>query len=282
MTRGHGQRGAALVETLIILPIFLLMVLGVMQSALVFYAKSNVNYATFEAARAGTVHGADKTAINLAFQRAMMPYYGGGTTNGELIATLGRIGLDAALVRIEILSPTPESFIDYNSPALQAQLHVTQRVIPNSALDELTCPRDVAGCAANPATNHSGQTLLDANLLKLRVTYGIPAHKQMPLVGKFYTWALQQTNAAGSDTFKQGLIAAGAIPVVTSTVMRMQSDAIENDAMVSSPGKGNGGKPVDPGPPDSSPDLPNCPFWELECAPHPCVGPSCSPETCGG
>jgi hypothetical protein len=44
---------------------------------------------------------------------------------------------------------------------------------------------------------------------------------------------------------------------VAHTVLRMQSDAIRNAAMASSPGPGNDGKPIDPGPPAAGdPDLP--------------------------
>ncbi len=168
-----------------------------MQVALVYYAKSNVNYATYEAARAGTISHAGLASINLAFQKAMLPYYGGGTTTAKLANTFKKVEADlkGSAVRVEILSPTQESFADYASPALQAALKSTELVIPNVGLDELSCPRDVPGCNANPKTNKSGQTLLDANLLKLRITYGIPPAKQMPVVGRFATWALGKLGA---------------------------------------------------------------------------------------
>jgi hypothetical protein len=273
-------RGASTVEAVIVLPIFLFLILAVMQAALVFYAKSSVNYATFEAARAGTTHGASVASINAAFQKGMLPYYGGGTTPTELVDTVAKVAADlgTAIVRIEILSPTQESFQDYGSPALQAQMKSDVPVIPNSGLDELTCPRDVPDCKSDPKTNASGQTLLDANLLKLRVTYGISPDKQMPLVGKFYTWALDELQAGADDAFKEALIKAGRIPIVTSTVMRMQSDIVRNDAMISSPGPGNDGKPTDPGDPPSDPGIPNCPWWDPNCADCPEEG--CSPDTC--
>ena len=276
------QVGAALTEMVIVAPWFLFIVLCIWQAALVYYAKSSVNYAAFEAARAGSVNGASTTSINVAFQKAMLPYYGGGTTAAELAATATRAATDltAEAVRIEILSPTVESFSDYNSPALQAALHETQPVIPNTGLDELLCPRDVPSCKSDPETNASGQTLLDANLLKLRVTYGIPPARQMPMVGKFYTWVLTMLGAGTDDAFKQALLLAGRIPVVTSTVIRMQSDAVKNSAMISSPGKGNDGKPVPPDPGDPGPVVPQCPWWDPACSS--CTGTSCLPETCGG
>ncbi|HET9644228.1 MAG TPA: TadE/TadG family type IV pilus assembly protein [Burkholderiaceae bacterium] len=244
------QRGASLAEATIVLPLLLFSVLAVIQAALVFHAKSSVNYAVFQAARAGTMDHARIDTIKAAFKKAILPYYGGGRTTEELADSAAKVAEDVTDIslRIEILSPTRESFQDYNSPRLQTELNQTEPVIPNVGLDELTCPRDGPDCNSNPATNASGQTLLDANLLKLRITYGIPPAKQMPMVGRFYTWALNQLNSAGGDSFKQALLDAGRIPVVTQTVMRMQSEPIRNAAMVSSPGAGNSGNPVDPGP----------------------------------
>lgn len=280
------QQGASLVEATIVFPIFIFTVLAIMQAAMVYYAKSNVNYAAFEAARAGSTNNASVASINLAFQKAMIPYYGGGTTEAELTKTLkdkvlGDLG--DTVVRVEILSPTQESFQDYNSPKLQAAMKVSEPVIPNVGLDELSCPRDVPGCKNDPKTNQSGQTLLDANLLKLRITYGIPDKKQMPMVGKFYTWALSKLNVGASDAFEAALIKAGRIPIVTSTVIRMQSDAIRNSLMISSPGPGNDGKPVDPGPPPSGGTLPTCPWWDPACATCPDGNTgSCKPDVCPG
>ncbi len=137
-------------------------------------------------------------SMTTAFTRGMVGYYGGGTSLAELTQAQGRAAADLAQanVRIEVLSPTIESFDDYNSPALQAQLNTgNARVIPNDNLGFIRCPRDVPGCNSDPNTNSSGQTLADANLLKIRVTYGIPQEKQMPMVGRFYTWALAQNES---------------------------------------------------------------------------------------
>ncbi|HEY9105274.1 MAG TPA: TadE/TadG family type IV pilus assembly protein [Roseateles sp.] len=263
----RSQRGAGLVESTIVLPTLLLLVLGMWQAALGYQAKSSVNYATFEAARAGAVNNASVTSITNAFNKAMISYYGGGNSVAELADSYARATGDTALgMRVEVLSPTKESFDDFNSPALKAKYKTDEPVIPNVGLDELSCPRDVPGCKSDPKSNASGQTLQDANLLKLRITYGIPKEKQMPMVGRFYTWALGKLKAGEGDAFKQGLIDAGRIPVVSHVVVRMQSDPIRNSAMASIPGAGNNGTPTDPGPPASSPGLPSCPWWDPSCS----------------
>ncbi|NMG05229.1 TadE/TadG family type IV pilus assembly protein [Azoarcus taiwanensis] len=263
-TPHRPQRGATLVEFVIVGPLVLFILLALMQYALAFHAKSQLNYATFEAARAGTVSNANPTAIRTAFDRAMTGYHGGGTTTAQLAASRARATAESAYVRIEILSPTRESFDDFHSPALAARMGVGSRVIPNANLAHLECPTDRPGCNRNPASNASGQTLSDANLLKLRITYGIPPQKQIPLAGPFMTRTVAFLNPADPDAFRASLLAQGRIPVVTHTVMRMHSPAIEA-ANVSIPGPGNAGSPSDPGPPPEGPTLPVCPVTDPAC-----------------
>ncbi len=257
--------GATLVEFAVVVPLLLFLLMNLIQYGLLYHTKSQLNYAAFEAARAGTTAHANPSTIRSAFTRAMTGYYGGGTTTPDLAASYAKAMADsAASTRIEILSPTKESFDDYNSPALATKLGAG-RAIPNSNLAFIKCPVDRSGCNANPASNASGQTLMDANLLKIRITYGIPTAKQIPLAGRFMNWALGFLHPADTDAFRKGLVQAGRIPVVTHTVMRMQSEAIES-ANASSPGAGNGGTPTDPGPPPSTGiELPRCSVGDPTC-----------------
>ena len=113
-------RGATLVEFAIVVPLLLFVFLGIVQAALAFHAKSNLNYAVFEAARSGGVEHARPSAMFAAFERALVPYYGGGTSSAELAQRLATVRADLArgAARLEILSPTSKSFDDFNSPAL--------------------------------------------------------------------------------------------------------------------------------------------------------------------
>ncbi len=258
------QVGATLVEFVIVAPTVLFLLMNLIQYGLMYHAKSQVNYATFEAARVGSTSNADPTKIRNAFTRALTGYYGGGTSTAELSASYDKAVKDVgSAVRIEILSPSKESFDDFNSPALASKLGA-KRVIPNANLSFLQCPVDVPGCSADPKGNASGQTLLDANLLKIRITYGIPTNKQVPLAGRFMTWSLGVINKDDADAFRAGLVKDGRIPVVTHTVMRMQSPAIEN-GNASSPGAGNDGKPVDPGTAPPGDELPKCSVTDPTC-----------------
>ena len=182
----------------------------------------------------------------------MVGYYGGGRTVAELATATARANTDITptSLQIELLSPTKESFDDYASPRLSTKYATKARVIPNNNLSAINCPSDNAGCNKNPTVNHSGQTLSDANLLRVKITYGIPAAKQIPLVGRFYVMVLRGLTdlgiAAETEPFKLALLQQGRIPMVTHTTMRMQSDAFE-DGNVSNPGAGNNGVPTIPG-----------------------------------
>jgi hypothetical protein len=302
--------GASLVEFVVVAPTLLFMILGVMQTGLVFHAKSNLNYAAYEAARTGTVSHSSPSAMMNTFKRAMVGYYGGGRTTTELAqaSTKAFADITPTTTKIEILSPTKESFDDYASPKLATRLGVNTRVIPNTNIAFLQCPIDKPSCNHNPASNASGQTLQDANLLKIKITYGIPPAKQIPLVGRFYVKVLQGLNGlmdetsalhglngaittpAETDVFKKALLAQGRIPMVVYTTMRMQSEAFEN-SNASSPGAGNGGTPVDPNEDESEPPNENDPPVEEEdeecdpltdlfgCRPAGCKAgdPSCDP-----
>lgn len=250
-------RGATLVEFAIVIPLLLFIVLGVVQAALAFHAKSNLNYAAFEAARSGSVDHAKPTAMFAAFERALVPYYGGGVNSAELAQRLAIVKADmaAGAARLEILSPTSRSFDDFNSPELASRFGGGVRVIPNTNLMALRCPRDRPSCSGDPTTNSSGQSLQDANLLALRITYGIPRSKQIPLVGRFYVKALDLAGFGADDEFVASLLEVGRIPIVARVVLRMSSEPFETSAVtVSNNVTGGPGSGPAPGTGDGGPD----------------------------
>lgn len=257
------EAGAGTTEFIIIAPALLALTLAMLQIGLAFHAKSSVNYASFEAARAGSVAHAGLASMRLAFARAMTAYYGGGLDTEELAQSFAAAQTDlATALRIEIISPTRESFDDYYSPAAARRLRTSSRVIPSSQLGVLACPADRANCNADPTRNRSGQTLTDANLLKLRVTWGLPPAKQVPLAGRFFTWALR-TLSPDHDAFRRGLVEAGRIPLVSQVTLRMQSDAIENAAIQARPDT------TAPDRPSGTTSPPDCPDGGASCPSEP-------------
>jgi hypothetical protein len=268
------ERGSAMIEFAVVGSLIALLGLSVLQYSMIFFAKNQINYATFMAAREGAVAHADLGAVQQAYVRALAPMYGGGETPAELAESVAKASADmAGNMQIEMLNPTKESFSEWNDEALQTLLKTGNRhVIPNAALAARLKQSD-------EVRTSSGQSLQDANLLKLKMTHGyLP---KVPILGKLYLtylkWADQHT-----DDFHTKLISNGRIPVVTHITIEMQSDAIEPDSPVSTPGAGNGGHPSNPGNPPGKPGPPpDC--TSLSCAepapPTPDPEPACNPFT---
>lgn len=245
----HRQRGASLVEFVVVGPILTLLGLALVQYGMLFFAKNQINHAGFMAARAGSAGNASLAAVRDAYAIALVPMYGGGQSPEALAKSLVAARADVELAtRIEMLSPTKESFDDWNSPELQKRLNTSKRVIPNS--NQAFKSADVGAT--------SGQTIQDANLIKLRITQGYKP--SVPLVSGIYRSYMKWLDPK-TDTFHTEMVSAGRIPVVSHVTLEMQSDPIE-DKNISLPGKGNDGKPVNPGdtpPPTGTP--PDCSIW---------------------
>jgi len=246
MVRGR-QRGAAIIELAVVGPMLTMMGLGAMQYSQLFFAKNQLDHAAFLAARAGSVGNAKMDAIKQAYAEGLVPMYGGGQSTTEIADSLGRALTDIAKpdhVQIEMMNPTKEAFVDFNDTRLQTLLDTKgKRVISNRSL----------GFKPNTLGATSGETIQDANLIKLRITHGV--EPKVPLVASIYKvylkWMDTHTDAAQSR-----MIEAGLVPVVTHVTLQMQSDAIEPDNPFSSPGNGNGGTPSDPGDPPVTTDPP--------------------------
>jgi hypothetical protein len=256
--------GSAMTEFVVVGPIITLLGLAILQYGLLFFAKNQMNHASFMAARAGSVGNASLEKVESAFMSALVPLYGGGQSQAEIAASRSKAQADlAGNVRIELLNPTKESFDDYADPELQAALKTgAKRVIPNSNL-AFKSPEIKPG---------SGQTIHDANIIKLRITHGY--QPKVPIVSNIYKVYLKWLDP-GTDAFHSQLVAVGRIPVVTHVTMQMHSHAIE-DNPVSMPGAGNGGSPIDPGPGrDPGTTTPGLP-------PPDCATISCWPPSPGG
>jgi uncharacterized membrane protein (UPF0127 family)/Flp pilus assembly protein TadG len=301
------QRGASMIEFAVVGPIISLLGLAVLQYGMLFFAKNQMNQASFMAARAGSMANASLNSVGKAYANALIPLYGGGLTTQELArskalaiceSTKNPADLAAAEALagatftaddqascnksltqggawIELLNPTKESFDDWKDDTLTQTVGNGKRVIPN---------RNLAFKDSSKIGSSSGQSLQDANVIKVRITQGyIP---KVPLMGLIYTKYLKWLDTKTDPVYTQ-LVNNGRIPVVTDVTMQMQSDAIEPDNPVSAPGMGNGGTPTNPGdPPVVTTDPPACGSVGCTVPPKPvdpggtCTGPNC--PVCNG
>lgn len=224
--RGRGRvpervRGVALVEFLIAGVLVLLpMTFAVLELAQLMVARNALSYATFEAARAGSVRGASRADMRLALARGLVPLFAPfdpaavlrgapdavAAGPGPAARALARATLEVQrpdLTRLEIENPTGAAVADFGA------LEDGVLVIPNDGLD-----------LRNPYGPTSGQTLRDANVLAIRVRYCRPLF--MPLIRQVVPALLRWSMP---DPFDQFCLARGRIPIDAAAVVHMQSAA---------------------------------------------------------
>lgn len=209
------QRGTSIVETVIALPILLVVILGAIQFALIYEAKATLNHASLQAARVGAVRNADPEAIRRGLASGLTALYSPESSLAGFARTSARIQADLATdARIRILNPMREAFDDF---AVDVD---GEREIPSDRLH-----------ARNTAFGaRSGINIQDANLLKVQVTYGYELN--VPLVNWFIARVLLGVTGAG-DSFEQQLLRRTRLPIVATATVRMQSPARLSDIVVS-------------------------------------------------
>lgn len=210
------QHGAAIIETVIALPILIAVILAAIQIGLIYQAKATLNHASLQAARAGAVENANPGAIRRGLARGLTPLYSPDTSLEGIVATVARI--NAALVtdaRVRILNPTREAFADFSEDVGGV------REIPNDRLH-----------ARSPAPGaQSGVNIQDANLLRIEITYGYELN--VPLVNWFITRTLLALRGPRSmDAFQQQLLRRTRLPVLATATVRMHSPARLSDLNV--------------------------------------------------
>ena len=205
---GSRSRGISMVESLIALPLLFIVGLGAVQFALVMHARQALNFALIEAARAGSVGHAETNAIRSGLSRGLVPWLYGANDLGEYALNLARAavhirqGEAIGWIQLAQLSPTNASFDDWAVPARDANggLLADVREIPN---DNLVARAEASGAPVVGAA--SGQTLADANLLRLRLDYGVPL--VVPVVGRLISSAMRVWNGCEIGSPKRiGLI----------------------------------------------------------------------------
>lgn len=241
------QRGASAIEFAIAAPIVLLLGLGALQWALVFHARQAIEHAAIEAARSGSMGHALPDAIETGLARGLLPYWSTlpeirALSDRQLATAAARVRLQqaraAGWVVIRRVAPTRESFADWAEPALDNWGRPITGLleIPNDNLHYAE-QRAPAGGAAGahlglPVGRQSGQTLLDANLLKIEIVYGVPM--TVPLIGRIAALAGRALGGClaaergGCAIFQAPDPSGRAVPrwpVSTSATIRMQSPA---------------------------------------------------------
>jgi Flp pilus assembly protein TadG len=206
------SRGVATVEFVVVSLFALLpMLLGTLQVALLLVANHHVDYAAFSAARQGAVSNGDMGAMRAEFTRALVPLF---LASGEsldrdnvtarVVGAYARALLAVGLyARFALLSPGSDAQGDF---AIERD---GRRIIPN---DSLNLRKAVTGSV-------SGQTIQDANLLKVEVVYCHPLI--VPFARQFVISAVRMVD---HDPWNNLCYSLGRVPIRSVGVSPMHSD----------------------------------------------------------
>lgn len=227
----NKQRGAGAIEIVAIAAALIPLSLAGVQVALMYNAKGVLNNATFEAARVGAVENAKVEPMKEALARNLIPLYGGGTDATSIAKSYGTAYLDlkapatgsalsGAGLKVEVLNPTKQAFVDFGHDDTNGN-----RAIPNSHLKYRE--RDIG--------SHSGVNIQDANLLKIKVTYGYRLF--VPVVNKVIGQAMAIIDSENSAYY---LADPPRIPIEATATVRMHSPAYLADNVSFEPGNGGG------------------------------------------
>lgn len=205
-----------MVEFLVILPVMLMLIFGAIQFALIFHAKITLNYAAFEAARAGSLANADFAEVREGFARGLAPLYSYAGEDKDQVAAfqaarekvLALFEDEAALARIERLNPAKSAFRHY----------APQGEIPNDSLL-------FRSSAFSP---DAGMSIQDANLLQLRVTYWYPLY--VPFINTMISSFICCKEGENCRWRDDPACGAGEplIPLTAVAAIRMQTPARES------------------------------------------------------
>lgn len=190
--------------------------MATVQAGLIYHGKTTLNYATFEAARAGAVNNAQLSVIREELGIRLAPVQGGdGTPERALIAIAKSSAAvqDRSATQVLVLNPTQSAFDDWGVISRESN----RRVIPNSHLRH----RDYK------VGNSSGLNLRDANLLKIEVTHGLEL--KVPVVGSLLSKALLAIDPQNAPYYLRNRL-----PLTSVATVRMQSEAWEDEIVAAS------------------------------------------------
>lgn len=221
--RPLSQTGTGMLEFSIAAVPVLLLGLGSIELGQWLFHKQAVSLALLEAGRAAITSHAKPAVIEAAFEQALLPLFATSQKNGaqhRLHSALQQRSqtTGAAPWRIEILSPTPKAFMDFSDPSLAIAHETGLAAINNNYLAEQGRSNRNRGNGVGPL---SGQSILQANTLVLRLTYlhepVLPGMKGL----------LRMLGNDGAGYASHAMARGGYLPLVQEIMLTMQSHPVD-------------------------------------------------------
>ncbi|RLT97956.1 MAG: pilus assembly protein [Ketobacter sp.] len=154
---GYKQAGVTMVETMLVMPIMLLIGFGIVHAGLVYQAQANLEYAALMAARVGAASNIDMAAMKKELEYRMRATSGVDGSDADVVTEeLNKMG-------IEVLNPSYQMFLDCGQ----------QPVITSGCAEPSNCEIPYFGMQFfdHSATICSNVSIQDANILRIRATY---------------------------------------------------------------------------------------------------------------
>ncbi|MCT7946509.1 TadE/TadG family type IV pilus assembly protein [Shewanella septentrionalis] len=169
--------GQSLTEFLVLMPIFFLVLCGILEFTYIYRAKTTLNTATFEAARAGSLNNAQLDPMREALRKGMVPLYmQGGTGTLKMGEAYIKVRLDEAAMNkasatVTIVHPTIAVFDTFKVKRKTALVNDTtdkeRWIIPNDSLLYRSAKKETVKIAGK----NESLNIQDANLLKVKTLW---------------------------------------------------------------------------------------------------------------
>ena len=207
----RNEQGQGTLEWFIAFPVVMLLLGGIIQTALVFTTQSTLNWATFYGVREATINHGSLQALRTGLAKGLMPMYPGGKNPGAAQTATAYAAAVAAVdnpsqTDIQILNPTPSALKAWTTTVNKDGQNVSE--VPNSRLIY----------TAN--TTKAGETLQTANLYKAHIRYCYPL--MVPFVNTAVK-TLMTGPFKPASAWDAACYGSGGIPVVATATELMQS-----------------------------------------------------------
>jgi len=234
----NKNRGQALTEFIIIMPLFFVLLFGTFEMVYMYRAKATFNTATFEAARAGALNHARLAPMRTKLISGMLAQYvkGDKGTTGIIkaygLATAFELAMNKFSPVITITSPTKEIFTHFKVKRMIKLKGDTkeklQDILPNDNLNlRATTTKNITVGGASQKIN-----IQDANLLKIKSYWcyemKVPIIKNLIYEIVSITPSVEQKVCNKLTTISGLLSNAKFIAISSQSVIRMQSSAVND------------------------------------------------------
>ncbi len=231
----RSEAGQSMAEFLIILPAMILLIFGSIQFALIYHAKISLNYAAFEAVRAGTLGQGKFVEVKEGFARGLAPLYSYFESNSALRDK--RDPDSTAQDQVEAFQMArDEIYREFDSPSKLIRIErlgPSEKTLHVFSPDD-TMPNDNLRYRSSKKQGKAQVSLQDANLLHLRVTYWYPLY--VPFVNKliFNTFICRKKSTSSSGKWDNDPVCLDqgqrpVIPLTATAVMRMQTPMVKSN-----------------------------------------------------